>query len=418
VGGSSSQLRNWIAGMAAGVCLFTLVGRLLTVSASAQAKLQSTAQRSAQAKPAKAMQVYRLHVPGQWGADISPDGQVVAVAVHRKDPATRETAVDVELWDSRGVQRTAHRTLSRRPLIAMTSAEWGQVRFASDGRTLLIYDGELLHILQADNLEEIRRVDLGLPAMPRVAQVLGLAVPSNGRKAFAVLSSQGSGRGGAVRVYDLNTGALRRNWEFATGYPEFGSQVSWSPDGKKIALSLLPMLPGDSLPKTQKNLQVVNVDAGSVAGQWNTGYLAGPVAFAGGNKVATATAEMAWKMPSSGGHPVRVWDAASGRMLREIATPPSGVRGSLEISSDGRRVVGYVGDERSDEPQLDPESTIGIREQRFRVWELPTWRVVATSPPIQPNAPKRAQLRVNGRGNAVLVYWKSPDAPLLVYALP
>ncbi len=364
------------------------------------------------------MQVYTLHVPGQWGADISPDGRIVAVAVQRKDAASGETSVDAELWDFRRGTRERQRSLSRRPLIALTSAEWGQVRFTSDGKSLLIYDGELLHILRADTLEELRRVDLGLPAMPRVAQVLGLAVPRSGRRAFAVLSSQGSGRGGAVRVYDLTTGALRRNWEFASGYPEFGSQISWSPDGTKIALSLLPVLPGDSLPRMEKNLQVVNVDAGSVTSQWNTGYLAGPVVFAGDSAVATATSEMAWKMTSSGGHTVRVWDAASGRMLREIATAPSGVRGSLEVSSDGQRVVGYVGDERSDEPQLDAESTIGIREQRFRVWDLPAWRVVATSPAIQPNTPKRAQLRVSGKGTAVLVYWKFPEVPLLVYALP
>jgi hypothetical protein len=142
------------------------------------------------------------------------------------------------------------------------------------------------------------------------------------------------------------------------------------------------------------------------------------VAFAGDNAVATATAEMAWKMQSGGGHPVRVWNAATGRMVREITAAPSGVRGSLEISADGRRVLGYVGDERSDEPQSDPESTIGIREQRFRVWELPTWRVVATSPPIQPNAPKRAQLRLSGKGDTVLVYWKFADTPLVLYEVP
>ena len=84
----------------------------------------------------------------------------------------------------------------------------------------------------------------------------------------------------------------------------------------------------------------------------------------------------------------------------------------------GRRVIGYVGDERSDEPQLYSESTIGIREQRFRVWALPTWRVVATSSTIQPNAPKRAQLRLSGKGDTVLVYWKFADTPLVVYEVP
>ena len=418
MGVRSKRRPRTIVAISAGVCLCALGGWLAGANANGQSTSRAPAKRPAQAAAVKAMRVHTLDVRGQWGADISPDGRTVAVAVQKKDSASGKTTVDAELWDFRANRKLAHRTLSRRPIVAITSAEWGQVRFTSDGKTLLIYDGELLHVLKAESLEEITRVDLGLPAMPREAEVLGLAVPRNGRRAFAVLLSRGSGRGGAVRVYDLGTGALRRNWEFAKGFPEYGSRIAWSADGKKLALSLLPTLPGETLPRQEKNLQVVNVDAGTVAGQWNTGYLAGPVAFAGENQVATATAEMAWKMQSGGGHPVRVWNAVTGRMVQEIASAPSGVRGSLEISADGRRVLGYVGDERSDEPQSDPESTIGIREQRFRVWELPTWRIVATSPAILPNAPKRAQLRLSGKGDAVLVYWKFVDTPLVLYEVP
>lgn len=374
-----------------------------------------------EAPPAKPVRVHALELTGQWGADISPDGRTVAVALLHKgiwgDYRREDLFVEAELWDFRAKRRLAHRTISHRPNIAVTTAEWGQVRYTTDGRVLLIYDGELLNVLKAETLEEITRIDLGLPAMPREAEVVDLAAPHDAHGQMAVLVSRGAGRGGAVRLYSLETGALRRTWEFEHGYPESGGHLAWRPDGKRLAVTLPPVPPGQRLPKDEKTLEVLDPDSGKILLRLNTGYLAGPVAYTADGKVLTSTAEMPWTLPS-GTHAIKVWDASTGRLLREIQSPPTGVRGSMELSADGRRLVGYIGMENSANPTQDPETIFGIREQRFRLWELPGGRTVVTSRPIEPNVAKRAQLRLSARGNFVLVFWKYSDKPVLVYEVP
>lgn len=369
----------------------------------------------AKAPTAKPMRVYSLELNGQWGAAISPDGRTVALAIqHGGSGGDYSRYVEAELWDFRAKQRLAQRTLSHRPNFAVTTAEWGQVCYTGDGQVLLIYDGELLHVLKAANLEEITRIDLGLPAMPREAEVVDVAPPRTGHGLMAVMVSRGGGRGATVRVYDLHTGALRRAWAFEHGYPEWGSHLAWHPDGKKLAVTLLPLLPGQRVPEQEKNLEVLDVESGKVLARINTGYLVGPVAFTADNRLLTATIDMAWTLPS-GLHAIRIWDASTARVIREISGAPNGVRGSLVLSADGKRVVGYIGREINQGFQPDPESTLGIFRQQFRLWELPGGRVVVTSPPILPNPPKRPQLRLSAKGDFVLVFWRFPDQPVLVY---
>ncbi len=385
---------------------------LLAISAAPPCPLPARAQAE------RAMHVHELQVRGQWGADLSPDGRTVAVCILRRaSVGADQVFVDAEVWDVRAKKMLAKRTLSHRVNFTVTTAEWGQVRYTSDGQVLLIYDGELLHVVKAGNLDEIARIDLGLPSLPREAEVVGLVVPRNFNRWAAVLVSRGLGKGGSARVYDLQTGHLVRIWEIEKGYPEYGARMAWSPDGKRLAISLLPFLPGQrKLTKDDKNLEVVDVASGKILEQLNTGYLAGPVAYAGDSKLLTATAEMAWMLPA-GSHSIKVWDLATGRMLRQIQAPPMGVRGSLEVSADGHRVLGYIGAEESAGPVGDPESSFDIFEQRFRIWALPSGRVLATSPAL-PKASKRAQLRTSAKGNAVLVYWKYPDNPILIYEVP
>jgi len=74
--------------------------------------------------------------------------------------------------------------------------------------------------------------------------------------------------------------------------------------------------------------------------------------------------------------------------------------------------------EISANPTQDPETIFGIREQRFRLWELPGGRTAVTSRPIEPNVAKRAQLRLSAEGNFGLVFWKYGDKPVLVYEVP
>ena len=364
------------------------------------------------------MPLHTLSVLGQWGADISPYGRAVAVAKRRKDTSStkqEEVYVEIEVWDFRTDKRLAQRALAHRPAVTPVTTEWGQVRYTSDGKKLLVYDGELLSVLKAADLDEIARIDLGLPAWPRDSQVVDMALARDFTRQVAVLLSWGGGRGGALRLYNLQTGKLDRQWEWDHGYPELGASVAWRPDGKKIAVTLLPVILGEKLPKDEPGLEVMDPETGEVLQRIHTGYLAGPLSFTSDDRLVAATAQPAWTL-LAGTHKIKIWRASTGQLLREIESPPSGVRASLALSSNEKLLIGYVGSEKSATSlaALDPTR---ITEQKFREWDLATGRVVATSPKILPNPDKRAHLRLSAKGDLVLVFWEFPDKPALVYEI-
>jgi len=378
-----------------------------------------TAQRHAppRARAETPMRAYSLSVANQWGADLAPDGSAAAVAKLRRivseETGKQEVFVEIEVWDFRAQKLLAQRTLTHRPASASLTAEWGQVRYSGDGKILLVYDGEILSVLRAATLEEITRIDLGLPSWPRDSQVVDLVTPREVIRELAVLLSWGGGRGGALRIYDLQTGALRRQWEFDHGYPELGAHAAWRPDGRRVAVSLLPVVPGEQVPREEFNVQVMDAGSEKVLAKFNAGYAAGPLCFGAGDTLITATASPAWALVF-GTHKIKIWNATTGRLLREIDSPPSGVRSSLAISADGKTLLGYTGTEHANtRPNVtDPTE---ITEQRFREWDLASGRVLATSPRILPLGNKRPELRMSARGDLVLAFWQDANKPLLVF---
>src|SRR2546425_908934 len=90
----------------------------------------------------------------------------------------------------------------------------------------------------------------------------------------------------------------------------------------------------------------MDAESGKILARINTGYLAGPICFTADDKLVTATAESAWALVL-GTHKIKIWNATSERLLREIESAPSGVRESLALSADGKRLLGYVGSEKA-----------------------------------------------------------------------
>ncbi len=374
----------------------------------------------ARAQTPPGMPHHSLSVVGNWGADISPDGRTVAVATLRRYPppgaSQPEEFVHVETWDFRANRRLVQRLLAHRPVYTPLTAEWGQVRYTGDGKTLLVYDGELLNVLEASTLEEVTRIDLGLPALPRIDSVTDLAAPQSVHGRAAVWFARGGGHGGSVRVYDLQKGHLVRRWDYDRGYPEFGSHLAWSPNGRQLAVTLLPVMPGETFSPFETTLEIFDVASGRALREIQTGYLAGPLGYVGANRVVTATVEMPWKAPYST-QAIRFWNVSTGKMTGDIETAPDGIRGSLAVSADDRRIVGYVGREYGEDILTDPWATISIVEQRFMVWDARTGRLLATSPRLMPNIPKRPHLHLDAHGELVLVFWSFHDSPISVYEL-
>jgi len=375
----------------------------------------------ARAQTPSAMPHHSLNVAGNWGADLSPDGRTVAVVTLRRYPppgaSLAEEFVSVEAWDFRANRRLAQRLLTHRPIYTPLTSEWGQVRYTGDGNTLLVYDGELLHVLEASTLEEITRIDLGLPALPRADSVTDLAAPQSITGQAAMWFSRGGGHGGSVRVYDLRKGNLVRRWNFDRGYPEFGSHVAWSPNGKQLAVTVLPVTPGGALAPYETTLEILDVASGRELREISTGYLPGAVSYVGANRAVTATVDLPWRAPYRV-QAIRFWDVSTGRMIEDIQMAPEGIRGSLAVAVNARRIVGYIGREYGEGALTDPDGLISIGEQRFRVWDMQNGHTLATSPRLMPNIPKRPHLCLDARGELVLVFWSLHDSPILIYELP
>ncbi len=88
---------------------------------------------------------------------------------------------------------------------------------------------------------------------------------------------------------------------------------------------------------------------------------------------------MPWKA-SYNVQTIRFWDVSTGEMTGDIELAPEGIRGSLAVSANARRIVGYIGREYGQGALIDPDATISIGEQRFMVWDTQNGRVLATSP--------------------------------------
>jgi hypothetical protein len=166
----------------------------------------------------------------------------------------------------------------------------------------------------------------------------------------------------------------------------------------------------------ETTLAIFDVASGRELREISTGYLPGAVSYVGANRVVTATVDLPSRAPYNV-QAIRFWDVSTGRMIEDIEMVPDGIRGNLAVSADARRIVGYIGREYGAGALTDPDGIISIGEQRFRVWEMQNGRVLATSPRLMPNIPKRPHLRLDARGELVLVFWSLHDSPILIYEL-
>ena len=97
-----------------------------------------------------------------------------------------------------------------------------------------------------------------------------------------------------------------------------------SPDGNTIAISLGLISPDveGNLPSEDRNVLILDADSGQTLAAINTGYLAGPIRFVPGDPLALAT--VSEQSPEKGhkSDPIRIWNAKSGSLIREINTRP------------------------------------------------------------------------------------------------
>lgn len=344
---------------------------------------------------------------GWWtyAADISPDGSTAAVYAYKPGGAEQ-----LQIWDFRKSQLIASTTLdvdqSSRDLGFIS----GLVRFTDDGRRLVVVrrDGRAILVLDSSSLQSQKSIDLrylqnsGGQSRPS-ASASSLELDSRGSRAVLLTGQEPNNC--QVQVYDLAVGTLIRKWDFPRGV----GGVSMDKAGGLVVVPLIPFSPGERpLPRKESNLVILDVDSGREIVKFNTGYLAEDSQFVTNGTVATVSAEL--ELRSHRKDPIRVWDARSGKLLREIRSAPDGVRYDVLVSANSQTILGYVGKQEGG-GWFDPASFTTVYD-RFRLWDISTGRVIATSP----NLPARSAFALSATGSVVLVY-PSGAGRLLVYEL-
>jgi WD40 repeat protein len=340
----------------------------------------------------RTLQHYTLELNSPcFGADISPDDRFVAVYSENLPRRSEDEATyEIQIWDWRAGKIVARKiVLQERPFDARRLHSYEHfVRYADAGAKLIIYQEGRLLVLNSRNLEQIRDIDLGMSPWPSNAS--DVEVDSTGRRA-AVLIPWGPNAGGELRAYDLESGELLRTWKFPNGVEKVGSAqkglnffpnrpIAIAPDGKKIAVSLmLPVPDEESVRSEDRNVLVLDVDSGQTTAAIDAGYLAGPVRFAPGDPLRLVTVPGDDDSANSKRNSIKIWNATTGALIREITSRPAGVRNYMDVSADGQVVAGFIGYQKCGFWLLGMESGCGSINKRFRLWNLSSGKVMAAS---------------------------------------
>jgi WD40 repeat protein len=384
---------------------------LLSCAISAQAQGDSSTKLSmVEIRPESAPGVYLE------GAALSPDGRQVAAAFRRVSRTT--IAVSVRIWNVGTNEPIASKELSSSestPRESFNGAR-GFVQYCDNGSGVMVAARGTLYYLNPQTLEVLHATatntgDSAIPERVSCAAKSPRAVVAGYAGAYCCL----------VRVYDLTSGTLLREWNLTKGPYPFGD-VAISPSGNQIAVSLVPE---NSLGRSKavENLELFDVNTGKVNLKVKTGHLPGRISFAGETRVATDdTLEPQPLLP----HPeIKLWDLSNGKLLRTFGDPKAGARRFVGTSSDGNVILGYIPKEtlRSG-GDIEGGAWNQTLEQRFRLWDAATGETIATSPPLLPIESSTLEgfdpsLQVSGNGRAVIVFWKSPREilPLYVFSM-
>lgn len=301
--------------------------------------------------------------------------------------------------------------------------------YVGGSRELLYCDGTTAHILDGNGYKESRQIRIGGPigGTPKQLVVDKFAASSDGQKLAVLLRPQPEAKVYAdtitdflIRVYDVNSGKLEREWKFPVKGPVSVWGFALSPDGSKVAWTRRnlnwpnrwPQVPEMQVPPSVENLQILDVATGSTLGIHTGLRVEGEIAFTSNDRLLSISLNPALHPYRNDG--IEIWDATTGKRLESIASPPNGVHRRLVVSADGQVLLGFVGSDKSNENFVD------LHKQQFRLWDLRTWNVLFTSPPIEPVIQNGhgPEFRLNPDGHLVLVWWPNSSALLLVYEVP
>jgi hypothetical protein len=394
---------------------------------------------STQAQDNSAAQLSVFQIPptdlAVKSAVLSPDGKQVAAVLFKEPfaPGPSDIAVSLRLWKVGMPEPIASTQVSARPEDGEVGDTHGYVgsayvQFCNHGVGIMLaeLDGTL-HFLNPQTLEELHATATNMTMTKTVPLYINLrhmrahCAANSSRAVVAVFGGfvgvdtghPQSNHAVTIRVYDLSSGTLVREWNMTD---ELFEDVAISPSGNEIALSHVPAnRPG--LPKNAHLLELFDVNTGTSTLGVKTGGRPGRITFAGETRVATADApELFSRHPT-----IQLWDVSNGKLVREFAAPRAGARRLVGASSDGSVILGYIPRETLRTRGADEDS-----DRRFRLWDAASGQTIATSPPTYPQLSSDNCLKcdpglaLSANGNAVVVFapWRSFTLPIYVFSLP
>jgi WD40 repeat protein len=297
------------------------------------------------------------------------------------------------------------------------------IGFTADGSRLVLFGGDEIRVLDVPSYKPQNRIAFEYPleqtSLRGIAwNIVGFSLDPDGSRIAAALSDPGNVAGGFVRVYDLSSGKIIREWKLGDEVKAVAG-IALSPDGQRVALSWLPSEPSSDpetfIPSGTDNLRVMDVKTGEMLAGMNTKYFAGTVLF--GPNETLLTGSMNDDRTGYKYDTVKIWDSRTGKLLREITNPRTGVHYRLDLSPDGKLLLGYTGTEKP------VENFVNVDSQQFQIWDFASGRLIATSPKILPveHVAFPPEIQISPDGKFVLVSWGNdsipPNAPV-VYEIP
>jgi|HubBroStandDraft_1064217.scaffolds.fasta_scaffold04608_3 WD40 repeat protein len=362
------------------------------------------------------------------GAGLSPDGQQVTAAYFTRATLspTAKIVLNLRIWKVGAQEPIAITQMSASQEAELDFASGrpfrrpeGFVQYCDHGSGIMVSDPHgTLYYLNPQTLEVLHATATnmsmgGTRTDPLLTSERVFCAANSPRAVLAAYGGLGNGRygNGLVRVYDLTSGALLQEWDM-TKHPYCFGDAAISPSGNQIAVSRVPEN-GWRRAKDVQNLELFEVSSGKLTLQIKTGHLPGRIVFAGESRIATDDTVVPQPFYP---HPkIKLWDTSNGKLISEFSDPKVGARRFVGASSDGSVILGYIPKEVLRTAHFSPFWNESL-EQRFRLWDVATGKMIATSPLIFP----RLNLTVNGRnaeldpslelsanGEAVLVFWKS-----------
>jgi len=342
-----------------------------------------------QTQPNLPSPTYVVHIPSLRLAEMSPDEKYLAALVVHWPKGVPPTA-ELQVWDfRRGTLLQAHSLLApeARPGYPHGTT---YLRYTSDGQLLAVYTGgDLLHVLRATDLEEVRTVRIKLHA-----NINAFEVSPTGHRVTVCMS-------GDIRVYDLDSGQEIRSWRI-NPYSEFkvsellqvDSQLdrpglAWRGDGGALAISV-----ADNLRlRGGGTIYIFDPTSNQASKTFRVPLLPASIAFGTGNNLYVAS-------NTCGGYfthwtlDLPIFDSTSGRETSKIPAGRVGFRGYMTISANKQILLAHGDREKT--TFAGGEDSLSIADEQWQVWDLSAGKLVLILPATSRSAEDYPSLSNSG----------------------